>query len=64
MVCDFGLPKQQSLIKELNTKIQAKFEFLNKIDKKKFQMNPTDAVHWTKETPDQILEHWLRQLNM
>lgn len=55
---------QVNLIKEINMKIRTKFEYLQCIACKEYQAHPRDPIHWTKETVDKILKHWLTQLNM
>ncbi len=55
---------QQSLIKELNIKIKEKLLHLHRLDRAKYEADPKDPLHWTKETADHILKHWLNQLNM
>lgn len=55
---------QQVFISEMNQKIRLKYNFLTRIDRPDFTVNPNDPIHWTKETADKILKHWLSKLNM
>lgn len=59
------LPRdQQNLIEKLNRTIQTKCPFLSDINRLLFRTTSQDPVHWTEETAQAILNHWLDQLNM
>ena len=56
--------RQQLLIQKLNSKIQEKLTFLDKLENNRFEAELLDPVHWTKKTADAILKSWRRQLNL
>lgn len=55
--------EQQQRLKKFNDLIRSKCNFLTEINPSSFHVETRDQIHWTSTTAEEILNHWLSQLN-
>lgn len=56
-------PAEKATLKELNTYIEKHYTFIPPIPMAQFHTT-TDRIHWTPDTAQNILTHWLNYLNL
>ena len=57
-------PNQKASLQALNEEIE-KGHHITKLDQGDFKLDPKDShkIHWTPETANAMLQHWLHSLN-
>lgn len=55
--------EQQALLRQLNTCIQDKCNYLPALERLQFRTQSQDPVHWTADTAQKLFHQWIEHLN-